>query len=167
MTAAAHVEEFADAGPPLLVCVSPDPGVRERVARQLDGGGIVLMCPDIGALRAMLTGTAHDRALPGLSTRYEEPALVIDIGGREIRWQGFALPLTRLEIELMVRLGSEPVRVWPYDRLFNAVWGGAYLGDNSILHSAVKRLRRKLRDAAGGGLTIETMRGVGYRLVTR
>jgi DNA-binding response OmpR family regulator len=161
---------------PLLVCVSPDPGVRERVARQLDGGGIVLMCPDIDALRAML-----DTAMPniaGMLTSGEvlddaavpEQALpmtplVIDVDDYEVRWQGTALPLTRLGIELMVQLGSDPVRVWPYERLFSTVWGGAYLGDNSILHSAVKRLRRKLRDA-GGGLSIETVRGVGYRLVT-
>lgn len=155
---------------PLLVCVSPDPGVRERVARQLDGGGIVLMCPDIDTLRAMLGNSA----LPGTVAMLAEPApplphrenpLVIDIDDHEIRWQGTALPLTRLEIELMVHLGSAPIRVWPYERLFNTVWGGAYLGDNSILHSAVKRLRRKLREA-GGGLTIDTVRGVGYRLVT-
>lgn len=154
---------------PLLVCVSPDPGVRERVARQLDGGGIVLMCPDIDALRAMLghsailtTGTAAE---PAPALPHHESPLVIDVDDHEIRWQGAALPLTRLEIELMVHLGSTPVRVWPYERLFSTVWGGAYLGDNSILHSAVKRLRRKLREA-GGGLTIDTVRGVGYRLVT-
>jgi DNA-binding response OmpR family regulator len=154
---------------PLLVCVSPDPDVRERVARQLDGGGIVLMCPDIDALRAMLNNNAMlspsavaepVSPVPG----YASP-LVIDIDDHEVRWRGAALPLTRLEIELMAQLGSDPVRVWPYERLFSTVWGGAYLGDNSILHSAVKRLRRKLRDA-GGGLTIETVRGVGYRLVT-
>lgn len=162
---AAGVEAIT-AGLPLLVCVSPDPGVRERVARQLDGGGIVLMCPDLDALRAMLTETVRKSALPGLTTPYEEPpALVIDIDDHEVRWQGAALPLTRLEIELMVQLGSDPVRVWPYERLFSTVWGGAYLGDNSILHSAVKRLRRKLRDA-GGGLSVDTVRGVGYRLVT-
>ena len=162
---AASVEEVAGFGLPLLVCVSPDPGVRERVARQLDGGGIVLMCPDLDALRAMLTSTVKEPALPGLATRDEEPSLVIDIDDHEVRWQGAALPLTRLEIELMVQLGSDPVRVWPYERLFSTVWGGAYLGDNSILHSAVKRLRRKLRDA-GGGLSIDTVRGVGYRLAT-
>jgi len=49
--------------------------------------------------------------------------------------------------------------------LFAAVWGAAYLGDNSILHSAVKRLRRKLRDV-GNDLSIDTVRGIGYRLVT-
>ncbi|BCB80196.1 hypothetical protein Pflav_066060 [Phytohabitans flavus] len=43
------------------------------------------------------------------------------------------------------------------------MWGGAYLGDTSILHSAIKRLRRKLR-AAPEGPSVETVRGVGYRL---
>jgi hypothetical protein len=162
---AAGVEEITGFGLPLLVCVSPDPGVRERVARQLDGGGIVLMCPDLDALRAMLTGTVREPALPGLVPHHEEPSLVIDVDDHEVRWQGAALPLTRLEIELMVQLASDPVRVWPYERLFSTVWGGAYLGDNSILHSAVKRLRRKLRDA-GGNVSIDTVRGVGYRLVT-
>jgi DNA-binding response OmpR family regulator len=156
---------------PLLVCVSPDPGVRERVARQLDGGGIVLMCPDIDALRAMLNDTAMlaNRAVFA-NPDIPEPAppvapLVIDVDDYEVRWNGAVLPLTRLEIELVAQLGSDPVRVWPYERLFSTVWGGAYLGDNSILHSAVKRLRRKLRDA-GGGLAVDTVRGVGYRLVT-
>ncbi|GAA0896624.1 hypothetical protein GCM10009557_70680 [Virgisporangium ochraceum] len=153
---------------PLVVCVSPDPDVRERVARQLDGGGIVLMCPDIDALRAMLNNNAMQGGSvtgPALPTPRPEPALVIDADEHEVRWRGAVLPLTRLEIELMAHLGSDPVRVWPYRRLFSTVWGGAYLGDNSILHSAVKRLRRKLRDT-GGGPTIETVRGVGYRLVT-
>src|SRR6266511_1058298 len=39
---------------PLVMCVSPDPAVRERVVRQLDGGGVVMMFPDLDVLRAML-----------------------------------------------------------------------------------------------------------------
>ncbi len=57
------VDDLASGGMPLLVCVSPDPGVRERVARQLDGGSIVLMCPDVDALRAMLTANASSPVL--------------------------------------------------------------------------------------------------------
>lgn len=53
--------------------------------------------------------------------------------------------------------------LWSYERLFASVWGGAYLGDTAILHSAVKRLRRKLR-ALPGGPQVQTVRGVGYRL---
>jgi hypothetical protein len=155
------------AGLPLLVCVSPDPGVRERVARQLDGGGIVLMCPDVGALRALLTApaTATVAAFPRVPAPAGSQDLVIDVDDHQVWWRGAALPLTRLEVELMAQLAGEPVRVWSYERLFATVWGAAYLGDNSILHSAVKRLRRKLREV-DGGLSVETVRGIGYRLVT-
>lgn len=89
--------------------------------------------------------------------------LVVDVAGHLITWRGRPLPLTRLERELLARLASQPISVWSYQRLFDAVWGKAYLGDTSILHSAVKRLRSKLRTVEGG-LGVETVRGVGYRL---
>lgn len=161
---ASIVDELGSAGLPLLVCVSPDPGVREKVARQLDGDGIVVMCPDVNALRALLAAAAPEPPSAGVSVR-PDPELVIDVDDHQVRWRGVALPLTRLEVELIAQLASKPVRVWPYDRLFAAVWGAAYLGDNSILHSAVKRLRRKLREV-GNDLSIDTVRGIGYRLVT-
>jgi DNA-binding response OmpR family regulator len=89
--------------------------------------------------------------------------LVVDLPGHLVTWRGRPLPLTRLERELLGRLATPPAAVWTYQRLFDAVWGEAYRGDTSILHSAVKRLRAKLR-AAGGELAVETVRGVGYRL---
>jgi DNA-binding response OmpR family regulator len=150
---------------PLLVCVSPDPGVRERVARQLDGGGIVVMCPDVDALLALLTAAVPVPSAPPAALPAPGPDLVVDVDDHQVRWRGTALPLTRLEVDLVAQLASQPVRVWPYDRLFAAVWGSSYLGDNSILHSAMKRLRRKLREV-GDGLSIDTVRGIGYRLVT-
>lgn len=39
---------------PLVVCVSADAAVVERVLRQLDGTGQVVSCPDLAELRAML-----------------------------------------------------------------------------------------------------------------
>jgi two-component system, OmpR family, response regulator MtrA len=155
------VDELIGGKLPLVVCVSPDPGVRERIARQLDGRGIVLMCPDLSALRTLLTDGGS--ATAPAAANYPDN-LVIDAREHEVIWHGKALPLTRLECELLARLSSQPVRVWTYEKLFAAVWGGAYLGDNSILHSAVKRLRRKLREV-GDGLSVETVRGIGYRLV--
>ena len=53
--------------------------------------------------------------------------------------------------------------MWSYERIFGSVWGGAWLGDAAILHSAVKRLRRKL-GAVPGCPQVQTVRGVGYRL---
>lgn len=89
--------------------------------------------------------------------------LTIDTDGHLVTWQGEPLALTRLERALLAHLAGPPVAVWTYERLFGSVWGGAYLGDTAILHSAMKRLRRKLR-AAGDGPQVQTVRGVGYRL---
>lgn len=151
MTTSIDLRELA--GTPLVVCVSTDPDVRERLAREV--GGIVLMCPDLGALRSLLA--------EGDGVAAPTSELSVDPHDHQVTWRGSMLPLTRLECDLIARLSTTPVRVWTYERLFAAVWGGAYLGDNSILHSAMKRLRRKLRDVADG-LEIETVRGIGYRL---
>ncbi len=150
---------------PLVMCVSPDPAVRERVVRQLDGGGVVMMFPDLDVLRAMLNDAGRgEPGDPATAASVVLGDLVVDAPSRQVSWRGIPLPLTRIECQLIGRLASRPAQVWAYGRLFAAVWGSAYLGDNSILHSAVKRLRGKLRDAAEG-LRIETVRGVGYRLV--
>jgi two-component system, OmpR family, response regulator MtrA len=147
---------------PLVVCVSSDVAVRERVVRRLDDFGTVVICADLSELRAMLFPTTATE--PGVGP---EPVnlgeLSVDPGGHMVTWRGEPLALTRLERELLARLASPPVGVWTYERLFGSVWGGAYLGDTAILHSAVKRLRRKLR-AVEGGPQVQTVRGVGYRL---
>lgn len=159
----------------MVVCVTPDPAVRERVARQLSGCGIVVMCTDLDELRAVFCPSAHvgwatvdNGAEDALEAVPPDGVLVlgdlvIDPGRHLVTWRGGPLRLSRLEWELLGHLATPPTTVWTYERLFGTVWGGAYLGDTSILHSAVKRLRRKLR-AAGDGVSVETIRGIGYRL---
>ncbi|MFJ6195926.1 winged helix-turn-helix domain-containing protein [Micromonospora sp. NPDC092111] len=150
---------------PFVVCVSADVSVRERVVRRLDDVGPVVVCADLAELRAMLFPTvplSADGAAPELPpVRCGD--LVVDAGGHLVSWRGDPLALTRLERELLARLAGTPGAVWSYERIFGSVWGGAWLGDAAILHSAVKRLRRKLR-AVSGGPQVQTVRGVGYRL---
>src|SRR2546423_10524633 len=54
MDAQTRLPDRAGSPVPLVVCVSADPAVRQRVVRQLDGDGVVLMCPDLDALRPVL-----------------------------------------------------------------------------------------------------------------
>ncbi|MGI5213139.1 winged helix-turn-helix domain-containing protein [Plantactinospora sp. CA-290183] len=137
--------------------------VRERVVRRLDDFGTVVICSDLAELRAMLFPLTGNGTEPAASAPVSLGDLSVDPGGHLVTWRGEPLALTRLERELLARLASPPLGVWTYERLFGSVWGGAYLGDTAILHSAVKRLRRKLR-AVEGGPQVQTVRGVGYRL---
>lgn len=153
---------MTDGEVPLVVCVSTDVAVRERVVRRLDDFGTVVICSDLSELRAMLFPLAGAGTEP-INGSVSLGELSVDPGGHLVTWRGEPLALTRLERELLARLVSTPLGVWTYERLFGSVWGGAYLGDTAILHSAVKRLRRKLR-AVDGGPQVHTVRGVGYRL---
>ncbi|MEV2239036.1 winged helix-turn-helix domain-containing protein [Micromonospora sp. NPDC049891] len=155
---------------PIVVCVSSDATVRQRVVQRLDGVGPVVICADLAQLRAMFPAPPPEPGGPDDDPPErlpERPAtwgdLVVDRTGHLVTWRGVALGLTRTERELLARLVSPPVTLWSYERLFASVWGGAYLGDTAILHSAVKRLRRKLR-ALPDGPQVQTVRGVGYRL---
>ena len=151
---------------PLVVCVSTDEEVRARVLRRLDDFGRVLIVADLTELRATLfppEGVDPGTPLPPLLP-VSLGELFVDPGGHLVTWRGEPLALTRLERELLARLVGPPLMVWTYERLFDSVWGGAYLGDTAILHSAIKRLRRKLR-AIEGGPQVQTVRGVGYRLL--
>lgn len=155
---------------PLVVCVSSDTKFREWLVRQVDRRTPVLVCADLDELRAMLfrpssPAAVEHRRPPVMESRpVSFGDLVVDAAAHQVTWRGDLLTTTRRERELLVRLAGRPLTVWPYERLFAEVWGGAYLGDTSILHSAVKRLRRKLA-AIDGGPSVETVRGVGYRLV--
>ncbi|WP_410814574.1 winged helix-turn-helix domain-containing protein [Micromonospora sp. 067-2] len=153
----------------MVVCVSADVAVRERVLRQLDGVGPVVSCADLTELRAMLFPSAPGGSAPAAAPIGPPPGpvtwgeLVVDPAGHLVTWRGDPLPLTRTERELLARLIGPPLVVWSYEQLFAAVWQGAYLGDSAIVHSAVKRLRHKLRSLPGGP-RVHTVRGVGYRL---
>ncbi|MGI5522574.1 winged helix-turn-helix domain-containing protein [Micromonospora sp. CA-259024] len=157
--------------------------VRERMVRRLDGLGTLVICTDLAELQAMIgpptigasapfLGSATTPAAAPAATTAAEPAsgrislrdLEIDPLDHLVTWRGQPLPLTRLERSLLTQLATPPVGVWTYERLFESVWGCAYLGDTSTLHSAVKRLRRKLR-AADDTLRVHTVRGIGYRLI--
>ena len=131
---------------PLIVCVTSDVAVRERLVRQLDPHGVVLICADLQEVRTILFPREPAETSPHSDGVLTVGDLVVDPVGYRVTWRGEPLPLTRLERRLLGCLAVPPLEVWTYQRLFTAVWGGAYLGDTSILHSAVKRLRGKLRE---------------------
>src|SRR4051794_17783601 len=79
---------------PLVVCVSPDREVRENLVRRLDDLGTVLMCADIGELRAMLAPGTSSRPVREPSETIRFGDLVVDSIQHQVAWRGRALELT-------------------------------------------------------------------------
>ena len=97
-------------------------------------------------------GTVEDGPL-----RYRD--LSLDLDAREVRLEGRTLELTAREFELLHTFLSAPGRVFTREMLLSKLWGYDFFGDERVVDSHIKNLRRKL-----GRNYIETVRGVGYRV---
>ena len=72
---------------------------------------------------------------------------------------GTPISLTHTEYGLLERFMLYPGRVFTRDNLLNEVWGYDFIGEEKTVNIHIMNLRRKL-----GTNSIETIRGVGYRL---
>jgi DNA-binding response OmpR family regulator len=68
------------------------------------------------------------------------------------------------EYELLLKLMTDPARVFTKEQLLREVWGFRSLGRTRTLDSHASRLRRKLA-AVGPGTFVVNVWGVGYRLL--
>lgn len=90
-------------------------------------------------------------------------AAVLDIGRYQLRVGGEAIDLPRKEFALLRELMERPGRVVTREQLLERVWGLGWEKDTKTLDQHIRRLRRKL-ETAPDAPTIETVRGVGYRI---
>jgi DNA-binding response OmpR family regulator len=80
-------------------------------------------------------------------------------------WRGtHRLELTPREFSLLRYLLSRAGEVIDKQELLDRVWGGSDIVDHNVVEVYVGHLRRKI-DVPFGCSSIETIRGVGYRLV--
>jgi DNA-binding response OmpR family regulator len=77
--------------------------------------------------------------------------------------EGTTVDLSAKEVEVLAFLMNQTGTV-PKRELVSAIWGDDFAGDANIVEVYVSHLRKKLEDPTGRRM-IETVRGVGYRLV--
>ena len=85
----------------------------------------------------------------------------IDRRGARVFLDGVEVQLARKEYELLSFLAEDPGALLTWEQIMDAVWDANWFGPTKTLDVHVSALRRKFQ----GALTIETMRGVGFRLV--
>ena len=78
---------------------------------------------------------------------------------------GAAARLTNLELRLLYYLMSRPGQTVTTEDLNQRVWGYADEADNTMLKNVVYRLRRKIESDPANPLIIQTVTGVGYKLM--
>ena len=96
---------------------------------------------------------------------YRRGDLAVDVGGREARVGGRRVTLTATEWRILDLLVANAGWVVPPDRIAARVWGRDDPGDPGALRVFIRRIRAKVGDDAAAPRYIETVRGLGYRLL--
>lgn len=104
------------------------------------------------------------RVAPPRRDWVEAGAIAVDKATRRVTVAGTPVELSGKEYELLLKLMTEPVRVFRKDELLREVWGFVSAGRTRTLDSHASRLRRKLA-ADGEGPFVINVWGVGYRLL--
>jgi DNA-binding response OmpR family regulator len=94
------------------------------------------------------------RTQPGMRERLAAGLVAIDRATRRVTVRGLTVSLSAKEYELLVKLATQPTRVW----------GFRSLGRTRTLDSHASRLRRKLGHAGAADCVLNVW-GVGYRLI--
>ena len=89
--------------------------------------------------------------------RYKE--ITLDGENYEVLVGTDEVSLTSREFEILKLLLENPGKVFSRESLLDSVWGYEYYGDQKIVNTHIKNIRKKL-----GVDYIETIRGVGYRI---
>src|SRR3982751_4312623 len=103
------------------------------------------------------------RAQPAARERLAAGAAAGGRGGRRVTVHGLAVALSAKEYELLLKLATQPTRVFTKDELLREVWGFRSLGRTRTLDSHASRLRRKLA-RAGADDCVLNAGGSGYRV---
>jgi two-component system response regulator MtrA len=89
--------------------------------------------------------------------------LTIDLVEHLVMRAGRAIPLTRLEFDLLVALAKEPGRVFTREELLREVWDYRHSADTRLVNVHVQRLRSKIEHDPDKPTLVLTVRGVGYK----
>jgi DNA-binding response OmpR family regulator len=89
--------------------------------------------------------------------------LTIDPGSREVTVAGRSVALRAREFDLLLALAQHVGLVLTREQLLNLAWGYEFYGQTRTVDVHIAQLRKRL---AASALRIETVTGIGYKLVT-
>jgi DNA-binding response OmpR family regulator len=92
-------------------------------------------------------------------------AVTLEAATREVMRAGEPVRLTAKEFDLLWFLASHPRQVFSRDQLMARVWGYEPALDSGTVTVHVRRLREKIESDPSNPAHLQTVWGVGYRLV--
>ena len=149
---------------PVIVLGLPESDSVDRV-RALERGCDDFLAPpfDYAELLARIRAVLRRTTPQGHEVRRAGP-ITADLATRCVTVAGTPITLPSKEYELLLKLMTDPTRVFTKEQLLREVWGFRSHGRTRTLDSHASRLRRKL-SAVAPDVFVVNVWGVGYRLL--
>ncbi|MEV0323165.1 response regulator transcription factor [Streptomyces sp. NPDC050658] len=134
-------------------------GADDYVVKPYDTGELIARIHAV--IRRPASGAAESPAGGAADSELRLGPVHIELPTRQVSVDGSTVQLTRKEFDLLALLAQRPGVVFRREQIISEVWRTSWEGTGRTLEVHVASLRSKLHMPA----LIETVRGVGYRLV--
>ncbi len=105
-----------------------------------------------------------DETIEGKRERIKNGELLILPDQHKVLKENREVNLTNIEFRILYVLALHQGITLSKEKIYNYVWNGEYLQDDSNITSHVRRLRKKIEDNPSQPEYIQTVRGVGYKM---
>jgi two-component system KDP operon response regulator KdpE len=95
---------------------------------------------------------------------YKLRGLELNFNDRRVTVDGVHMALSATEYKLLLERAKSAGRVLTRDQILHNVWGPEYSGENELVRSFIRNLRRRLGDHARNPRYILTEPQLGYRM---
>jgi DNA-binding response OmpR family regulator len=153
---------------PVIMLTARDAEIDRVVGLEMGADDYVVKPFSVRELMARVRNVlrrAADSSQAGAEGVLRTGQLVVAPARREVHIDEVAVELTSLEFDVLHYLVRHHGLVISREQLLEDVWGYDYHGDLRAVDAVIKRVRAKLREAAPEMAPIQTVRGVGYKLV--
>jgi DNA-binding response OmpR family regulator len=118
-------------------------------------------------IRAVLRRASMDQTpqCPKKTRVYLIGGLIVDIAAHTVTRDGKPIALTPTEFRLLEYMLKNAGLVLSHSQLLTTVWGFAYSDATELLKPTISRLRQKIEEDPSHPHIIQTVHGVGYRLI--
>ena len=150
---------------PVIIATARDDDA--EVVRLLDAGADEsLVKPESGAgLEARVRALLRRVEMGGQDRILVVGGLRVDLRARTVELDGEPVACNRKEFDLLSYLAAHAGRVVPRGELYAEVWREPYGGADKTIDVHLSWLRRKLGESAAEPRYLQTVRGVGVKLV--
>ncbi|MEL6928148.1 MAG: response regulator transcription factor [Cyanobacteria bacterium J06600_6] len=115
-------------------------------------------------LRRSLRQVAQSDNSPTFSTKHFSVDIEQHLAIRKLDSDAATeLDLTTLEFNLLSTFLSYPGRVWSRTQLIDKLWGNDFFGDERVVDTHIRRLRKKIEPDSANPTFVKTVVGVGYK----